>query len=252
MREIKSRDAFAEVLSSLSESSKKYFSLSRASHYFDTKGKGDAQLIGALKLFTSPEVMGDIDLKILAPTISFTTWIKTSAQFSGGYLIRKRPVSSGDASTLSCWSWYLDASSGQELHFGAHDFYPVDAGTSMKQSVVSLENHTKSPPGTYLLAVIVNSSHAAFYRGITLLGVQKMPRPITDCFNNQEGVLVGDADMELGQLRFYPRVLTAANIEEVYEFGSTVSDISTVLYCFIGFMRRIVNLNVCILFLQFQ
>jgi hypothetical protein len=41
-------------------------------------------------------------------------------------------------------------------------------------------------------------------------------------------VLVGDANMEIGQLRFYPRSLTVANVEEIFEFGATLADISTV------------------------
>ena len=34
--------------------------------------------------------------------------------------------------------------------------------------------------------------------------------------------------MQLGQLRFYPRALTAANIQEIYTFGSLLADISKV------------------------
>jgi hypothetical protein len=73
----------------------------------------------------------------------------------------------------------------------------------------------------------VNETHATFYRDIEMLGVKRMPRPVTDCFNDQGGVLVGDADMELGQLRFYPKATTSANIEEIFGFGSTLADIST-------------------------
>ena len=71
-----------------------------------------------------------------------------------------------------------------------------------------LEGRGSFAPETYaLLTVIVNSSHVAFYRDIELLGTKRLPRVVTDCFNNQAGVLVGDVDMDLGQLRFYPRAL---------------------------------------------
>ena len=43
--------------------------------------------------------------------------------------------------------------------------------------------------------------------------------------------MVGDANLELGQLRFYPRALTAANIQEIYTFGSLLADIAKVLLC---------------------
>lgn len=97
------------------------------------------------------------------------------------------------------------------------------------QSTVVLEGKGNVAPDTYaLLTVVVNSSHATFYRDIDFLGTRRLPRTVTDCFNNQAGVLVGDVDMDLGQLRFYPRALTYANIEEIYAFGSTLGDISLV------------------------
>jgi len=41
----------------------------------------------------------------------------------------------------------------------------------------------------FMLTLIVNSTHAAFYQNLKLLGVSAMPRPLTDCFNNFEGVV---------------------------------------------------------------
>jgi hypothetical protein len=97
------------------------------------------------------------------------------------------------------------------------------------QTIVTLDHHVNFPSETYhLLTVTVNETHATFYQDITLLGVQRIPRPMTDCFSNEAKLLVGDADMEAGQLRFYPDALTPANIEEIYGFGSTLADISTV------------------------
>jgi hypothetical protein len=123
--EIKSPDAFVKALGGLSSTSKKYFMLSP--RYFDTEGKGDVQLIGDFQKFTEQVAATGFDLTIHAPTVSMTVWIKTSPQFQSGFLIRKRPSSSGGASDLSCWAWLLDAQSGPKLVLGAHDFSPRNA-----------------------------------------------------------------------------------------------------------------------------
>ena len=122
---IKSRDAFVEALGRLSSSYKKYFLLSPL--YFDTRGQGDVQLIGNFQKFTQPIAASGFDLTIRAPTISLTAWIKIRPQFQSGYIIRKRPSSSGVASDLSCWAWLLDAQSGPKFVLGAHDFSPRNA-----------------------------------------------------------------------------------------------------------------------------
>ena len=41
-------------------------------------------------------------------------------------MLRKRVASLGSGAALSCWGWYLTASGGPELHFGGHDFFPVN------------------------------------------------------------------------------------------------------------------------------
>ena len=82
------------------------------------------------------------------------------------------------------------------------------------------------PDTNHFLTVVVNSTHAVFYKNVDLVGVAPIPRPLTDCLN-PEGVLLGDNNMELGQLRFYPRALGAASIKEIYKYGSTLADIST-------------------------
>ena len=88
----------------------------------------------------------------------------------------------------------------------------------------------KFPSGKItLLTVVINNSHARFYHNIDTLETVSMPRPMTDCFNNQEGIFVGDTGMELGQLRFYPRALSTANVKEIFQYGSTLEDLATVL-----------------------
>ena len=122
--------------------------------------------------------------------------------------------------------------SGPQLHLGGHDYFPMDSSQmngETVQTTVKLDHHVTFPSETYhLLTATVNETHATFYQDITLLGVQRIPRPLTDCFSNEAKLLVGDADMEVGQLRFYPDALTPANIEEIFGFGSTLADISTV------------------------
>lgn len=40
----------------------------------------------------------------------------------------------------------------------------------------------------------------AFYSNLDPLGSAAMPRQLTDCFNSLEGVLIGDAGLQLGQV----------------------------------------------------
>ena len=90
------------------------------------------------------------------------------------------------------------------------DSSEIKKGQTVQSTVMLDRDDVKFPSETYaLLTVIVNDTHATFYRNIEMLGVKRMPRPVTDCFNDQAGVLVGDADMELGQLRFYPKAMTS-------------------------------------------
>jgi hypothetical protein len=78
-----------------------------------------------------------------------------------------------------------------------------------------------------LMTMIANGTHVTFYENMEAIGNAAMPRPLTDCFNNFEGVLLGSAGLTLSQLRFYPFALTPANIEEIIVFGARLSDIST-------------------------
>jgi hypothetical protein len=78
LRDMKSRDAFMKALPHISSTSKTYFLLS--STYFDTKQAGNVQLLGPLKTFSQPMLLGGIDLTIQAKDISFTAWVKTTPQ----------------------------------------------------------------------------------------------------------------------------------------------------------------------------
>ena len=50
--------------------------------------------------------------------------------------------------------------------------------------------------------MVVSKSSVSFYRNIELLSSVDLPRPVTDCFNSGEGLLVGDKGMEISQLRY--------------------------------------------------
>ena len=42
-----------------------------------------------------------------------------------------------------------------------------------------------------------------------------------------QGVLIGSSGIEMGQLRFYPKSLRKSDIEEIYQYGTRLSDMST-------------------------
>ena len=65
-----------------------------------------------------------------------------------------------------------------------------------------------------------------FYRNTVLLGNISLPRPLTECYNTEE-IWIGQANMELGQLRFYPKSLTVSDITEIFQYGMRLSDMST-------------------------
>lgn len=228
------RSDIRPMLQELSVKSKDFFLLS--SQYFEPEDMGGTvELIGDMEPFSQYKVIGGVQLSITIPDFSFTCWVKTVRQFKRGYIIRKRITPSGSGTGLACWGWHLTESGGASLHYGGHDFYSTSeiSGGSRTQEVVELSDPKPFVAHKFTLLTVVvreiseNKSVAFFYRNLEEIGNATLPRPITDCFNNQEGVLVGDAGMTLGQLRFYPRAMTLSSIQEVYEGGSFLSDIST-------------------------
>jgi hypothetical protein len=59
-------------------------------------------------------------------------------------------------------------------------------------------------PGGFCCSASVQG-RVTFYQNLELLGDTAMPRRLTDCFNGLEGVLLGDAGLQLGQA--LPRLL---------------------------------------------
>ena len=203
--EIKNRPEFVDALSQISQQSKEYFILS--SKYFDTEEAGFVQLLGPLQTFSSPKLLGGIDLSINAPQISFTTWVKTEPLFVKGYIMRKRLLPAGYGSELSCWGWYLDRYMGPQFHYGVHDVFPTDTANTRKsrQVEVKLDKAPQFQPGAYtLLTVILTQTSVTFWNNLQELGSVNIKRPVTDCFNNNEGVLLGASGATLGNSDFTP------------------------------------------------
>ena len=222
-------DFISKTISKISDSSKTFFV--QSSEYFNPGSAGFVELNTNQQLFSRPAVLAGVRLSMQVPIFSFTAWIRLTPDFSSGYIFRKRIVSAGPGSGLSCWGWYIRLDGGPEFHYGAHDFFPVSSNStgSDLQEQVGLGMRAKIPANTdMLLTMIVTGSRVVFYHDLNLLGVSPLPRTFTDCANNTEGILIGDAGLELGQVRFYPKELGFLQIQEIFEGGATLADISTV------------------------
>jgi len=196
---IEQRGDFEERLKHIAAQTKDYFPLS--SRRFDSKMKGDTELIGGLRTFSAPEILARTDVTCL-PTLSFTVWVRVVPQFVKGYLVRKGSGVAGRGSELACWAFYLHSQRGPELHYGMHD------DISGKQIEIGLESAHQQPfnVDTYsLMTMVINQTSVDFYQNVQHLGRRELPRPVTDCYNNGKGISVGDANMELGQLRLCAR-----------------------------------------------
>ena len=79
--DVSRRDEFrSETMSGLSAKSKEFFVLSNK--YFDDKGQGSTQLIGAIRDFTGPMLSAPIALPALE--FSFTAWVKIVPKYVQG------------------------------------------------------------------------------------------------------------------------------------------------------------------------
>ena len=61
-----------------------------------------------------------------------------------------------------------------------------------------------------------------FLRNLLELGTSVLPRRITDCWNEGEGLLVGDAGLSVAELRFFPRALDPTEARERARARATV------------------------------
>lgn len=224
------REIFVEEsMAAISEKSKEFFVLS--STYF-ASDQGSKQLVTHAEKFSSPKVLGGLQLSVQIPEFSFTAWVSTEPQFVSAYILKKRIMPAGPGSELACWGWFLSANDGPQLHYGAHDFYDRTDSLMKRQEVVGLGSSVPFQSEHFaLMTVVVAGEDDSFYKNLELQGSAKMPRPVTDCFNNLEGVLVGDTGMTIAQLRFYPQAMTLSSIEEVASPSFLPSPPSFLLSC---------------------
>lgn len=80
-----------------------------------------------------------------------------------------------------------------------------------------------------LMTMIVTDESVSFYQDLDFLGATQLPRgQLTDCFDGDSmGLLIGDAGLELGVLRYHPRALSRSMIEELHKYGNLLEAIST-------------------------
>lgn len=225
LRDVRSRDAFIEMLPQISKTSKSYFVLS--TRYWDAGDQGNVELLGKLQSFSAPRLLSGTELAMYSPEVSFTSWVRVLDDFRGGYLVRK--VFSVDTAEYSCWGWYLDRIAGQQLHFGMHDSFETEDDSKHQVHVGHVASADPFPSNAYLmLTVVVMQQKAIFYQNLERVGEAVLPRPVTDCSGHSSGgILVGSASMEMGGTRFFPKALTYEDIKELLLYGSQLSDMST-------------------------
>eukprot|EP00290_Baffinella_frigidus_P026606 CAMPEP_0180224390 /NCGR_PEP_ID=MMETSP0987-20121128/22038_1 /TAXON_ID=697907 /ORGANISM="non described non described, Strain CCMP2293" /LENGTH=298 /DNA_ID=CAMNT_0022187181 /DNA_START=33 /DNA_END=926 /DNA_ORIENTATION=- len=151
--------------------------------------------------------------------------------FADGYILRKRITSTGNSSRLSCWGWALRREFGPELHYGGHDFlprkYPHDRTSDEGGLRIDLPTPYQLEPGVqHMLSMVIQPTNVSFFADTLLIGIAQLPRPVTDCFNSEEGLFLGAAGLDVGALRFYPKALSQTELQNLYENGGLVRDLS--------------------------
>jgi len=210
-----------ETLPSISAKSKEFFPLS--SQFFDAGVHGSLLIWDEITSFSVPMPGPEMSLK--SAHFSFVAWVKTSQEFSQGYIFRKRPISRDEE--LTCWGWYLHAIDGPSFIYAGHDHFPTST-TSSKQISLGLKGENPVKPDEFsMLSIVVSPTEVRFFQNDRLSGTITLPRPVTDCFNNGQGLWLGDSGLELGLVRYFPIELSASLIEELMVSGDLLSDIAT-------------------------
>jgi len=223
LRAIHSRSHFVEeTLPDLSEKSKSFFPLS--SQYFDSGVHGSKLILGDLTVFTQPRPGPEMVLR--STEFSVTAWVRSIPQFAEGYILRKRPIT--DDEDLTCWGWYLHAQDGPSFIFAGHDHFPTGGDNSEQQIEAKLNFRSPFAPRRYfLLSIVVTETEVSFFQDNLLIGTYHLSRPVTDCFNNGQGVWLGDSGLEIGIVRYFPFKLTNSTLGELMVSGNLLSDIAT-------------------------
>lgn len=117
---------------------------------------------------------------------------------------------------------------GPSFNYGGHDYYLTKPESYLGEEKVQMSKSYEIVPNKpTLMTVVVTKTDITFYYDLEKLESVTIPRPVTDCFNQLEGMLVGDTGLTIGQLKFYPKALTKTSIEEIYRQGSTLDEVST-------------------------
>jgi len=211
------RDEFEKRLENISARSKNYFPLS--SRRFSSVG-GDKMFVRDLRKFVAPILLSNVNLAVLS-SFSVSVWVRTSPQFLGGYIIRKPPGQEGDRADAACWGLFLDAHKGAALRFGSHD------DLNGHYIEFAADRSPFLPNSFTLLTMVVRELEVDFYLNLAHQGRRSLPRPVTDCHNGGKGMFVGDGNLELGQLRSYVNALSPSTIQEIFQLGTTLADMST-------------------------
>jgi len=208
MQGVQTRAQFAdEVLPRISAASKDYFPLS--SRYFRVRddaarGHGPTQLLAGAQHLTGP--LEGPSFALPGNEYSWTVWVRTSAEFVEGNIVRKR-VSGGLSSDKdTCWGVFLTAKGGLEFHYGAHDWYPHDTTLNLRWGDglvrAACPHETPITAGEeMMLTIVVSLAQIHIFRNDEQLCSVPLARQITDCISG-DGLIVGSDGLELGGLRF--------------------------------------------------
>ena len=118
---------------------------------------------------------------------------------------------------------------GPGLHYGAHDSAPPAFNLpNVDQVFVSPDKAVRIADAQFhLLTVVINSTKVTFYVDKTSFGPYPLPRPVTDCNNNHQGIQIGSPGLSMRQLRFYIGAFQPEEVHELFNYGQRLADIST-------------------------
>ena len=158
---------------------------------------------------------------------SFTlvAWVSSPLET---WIMRTEPRGVLLASPLEvCWGWRYPA----QLIFGFHDL-KVDelAVDQLSGRLPPLDvSPSASVPITTTItqdALVVNATHAVFYRDAEYLGTVRLPRPVTDC--DPANLVVGDSTgVRIGELTYFPRAFTSVQLKEIRTDGMSLLELVT-------------------------
>ena len=151
-------------------------------------------------------------------SFTLSAWVSGA---TSAWIVRAQPRGMELESTLEvCWGWRYPA----QLVYGFHDLV-VDQPSSRLTPVNVAAS--PMPPLTKVLtmeAIVVNETHASFYRDAQHLSTVSLPRPVTDCADSS--LLAGDSStVRFGSLTYFPRALTPAELLEVRNDGMALLEI---------------------------